>query len=101
MNHPAQRCPREDFKCYLSQLSVELLENSSHSLDALDVLMDVSCAFKTIIGSPCSYDRRDKSKLITEVPLVSCNKDMKIISPSGLLLVLMASRNLFSLEQVS
>lgn len=24
-----------------------------------------------------SYDRRDKSKLITEVPLLSCNKDME------------------------
>ena len=59
MNHPAQRCPRQDFKCYLSQLSVELLENSSHGLDALGVLMEVSCAFKTKVRSPCSYDRWD------------------------------------------
>ena len=43
----------------LSQLSVELLENSSHGLDALGVLMEVSCAFKTKVRSPCSYDRRD------------------------------------------
>ena len=39
--------------------------------------MEVSCSFKTIVGSPCSYDRRDKSKRITEVPLLSCNKDIE------------------------
>ena len=77
VNHPAQYCPRQDVKCYLSQLSIELLENSSHGLDALGVLIEFPCAFKTIVGSPCSYDRRDKSKLITEVPLLSCDKDME------------------------
>ena len=77
VNHPVQRCLHQDFKCYLSQLSVELLENSSHGLDALGVLMEVSYAFKTIVDSPCSHDRQDKSKLITEVLLLSCNKDME------------------------
>ena len=39
--------------------------------------MEASCSFKFIVGSPCSYDRRDRSKLFEVVPLVSCNKDVQ------------------------
>lgn len=39
--------------------------------------MEVSCSFKSIVGSPCSYDRRDQSKSVTEVPLLSCVKDIE------------------------
>ena len=39
--------------------------------------MEVSCSFNVLVGSPCSYDRRDKSKVIAEVPLLSCNKDIE------------------------
>lgn len=39
--------------------------------------MDVSCSFKSIVGSPCSLDRRDKNRLIDEVPLLSCDKDIE------------------------
>ena len=35
--------------------------------------MKVSCSFNLLVGSPCSYDRRDKSK----VPLLSCKKDIE------------------------
>ena len=39
--------------------------------------MEVSCSFTSIVGSRCSYDRRDKSKITTEVQLVSCEKDIE------------------------
>ena len=39
--------------------------------------MEASCSFKFIVGSACSYDRRDRSKLFEVVPLVSCNKDVQ------------------------
>ena len=35
-----------------------------------------ACLFKAIVGSPCSYDRRDQSKSLNEVPL-SCIKDIE------------------------
>ena len=39
--------------------------------------MAVSCSFKAIVGSPCSHDRRDQSKSLNEVPLLSCVKDIE------------------------
>ena len=39
--------------------------------------MAVSCSFKAIVGSPCSHDRRDHAKLVNEVPLLSCVKDIE------------------------
>ena len=39
--------------------------------------MEASCSFKFGVGSACSYDRRDRSKLFELVPLVSCNKGHK------------------------
>ena len=39
--------------------------------------MEASCSFKFIVGSACSYDRQDRSKLFEVVPLVSCNKDVQ------------------------
>ena len=38
---------------------------------------EASCSVKFIVGSACSYDRRDRSKLFEVVPLVSCNKDVQ------------------------
>ena len=32
-------------------------------------------SFKVIVGGPCSYDRRDQSKSVNEVLLLSCVKD--------------------------
>ena len=40
-------------------------------------IMAVSCSFKAIVGSPCSHDGRDHSKLVNEVPLLSCVKDIE------------------------
>ena len=37
--------------------------------------MEASSSFKFMVGSACSYDRQDRSKLFEVVPLVSCNKD--------------------------
>ena len=39
--------------------------------------MEASCSFNFRVGSACSYDRRDRSKLFEVVPLVSCNKGHK------------------------
>ena len=39
--------------------------------------MALSCSFKEIVGSPCSHDRRDHTKLVNEVPLLSCVKDIE------------------------
>ena len=39
--------------------------------------MAISCSFKAIVGSPCSHDRRDHGKLVNEVPLLSCVKDIE------------------------
>ena len=39
--------------------------------------MALSCSFKAIVGSPCSHDRRDHTKLVNEVPLLSCVKDIE------------------------
>ena len=39
--------------------------------------MTVSCSFKAIVSSPCSHDRRDQSKSVNEVPLLSCEKDIE------------------------
>ena len=38
---------------------------------------EASCSVEFIVGSACSYDRRDRSKLFEVVPLVSCNKDVQ------------------------
>ena len=39
--------------------------------------MEASSSFKFMVGSTCSYDRQDRSKLFEVVPLVSCNKDVQ------------------------
>ena len=39
--------------------------------------MAVSCSFNAIVSSPCSHDRRDQSKSVNEVPLLSCVKDIE------------------------
>ena len=46
--------------------------------------MPVSCSFKAIVGSPCSRDRRDQSKSVNEVPLLSCVKDIEFKSQVAL-----------------
>ena len=45
--------------------------------EATGKIMAVSCSFKAIVDSPCSHDRRDQSKLVNEVPSLSCVKDME------------------------
>ena len=35
-----------------------------------------ACSFKLIVGGPCSYDRRNQSKAVNEVLLLSCVKDI-------------------------
>ena len=36
-----------------------------------------ACSFKAIVGGPCSYNRRDQSKSVNEVLLLSCVKDIE------------------------
>ena len=38
--------------------------------------MSIRCSFSSIVGSQCSYDRRDKQKSTEVVPLQSCEKDI-------------------------
>ena len=39
--------------------------------------MDVlTCSFKSIVDTPCSHDRRDKSQSTAVIPLLSCTKDV-------------------------
>ena len=39
--------------------------------------MMAACSFKAIIGGPRSYDCRDQSKSVNEVPLLSCVKEIE------------------------
>ena len=36
-----------------------------------------ACSFKAIVGGPCCYDRRDETKSVNEVLLLSCVKDIE------------------------
>ena len=43
----------------------------------IDETMEGSCSFESLIGTPCSFDRRDKHRSSEIVPLSSlCNKDV-------------------------
>ena len=48
-----------------------------HCLCALfiDEAMEGSCSFESLVGTPCSFDRRDKHRSTEIVPLL-CNKDV-------------------------
>ena len=49
-----------------------------HCLCALfiDEAMEGSCSFESLVGTPCSFDRRDKHRSTEMVPLSLCNKDV-------------------------
>ena len=49
-----------------------------HCLCALliDEAMEGSCSFESLVGTPCSFDRRDKHRSTEIVPLSLCNKDV-------------------------
>ncbi|RMX38055.1 hypothetical protein pdam_00024876, partial [Pocillopora damicornis] len=38
--------------------------------------MEGSCSFESLVGTPCSFDRRDKHRSTKIVPLSLCNKDV-------------------------
>ena len=38
--------------------------------------MEGSCSFESLVGTPCSFDRRDKYRSTEMVPLSLCNKDI-------------------------
>ena len=38
--------------------------------------MEVCCSFKSIVGEPCSFDRRDRTRSREIVPLQSCAKNI-------------------------
>ena len=46
--------------------------------EATGKIVAVSCSFKAIVGSPCSHDRRDQSKSLNEVQLLSSVKDIEM-----------------------
>ena len=49
-----------------------------HCLCALfiDEAMEGSCSFESLVGTPCSFDRKDKHRSTEIVPLSLCNKDV-------------------------
>lgn len=49
-----------------------------HCLCALfiDEAMEGSSSFESLVGTPCSFDRRDKHRSTEIVPLSLCNKDV-------------------------
>ena len=65
--------------------------------------MEASCSFKFIVRSACLYDRQDRSKLFGVVPLVSCNKEIRmyrVIKVLGVLPELRTRVNLTLPKQV-
>ena len=42
----------------------------------IDEAMEGSCSFEPLVGTPCSFDRRDKHRSTEIVPLSLCNKDV-------------------------
>ncbi len=38
--------------------------------------MEECCSFKTIVGSSCSFDAKDRKRQTEIVPLQSCTKDI-------------------------
>lgn len=40
------------------------------------VKMEACCSFKTIVGSSCSFDAKDRKRQTEIVPLLSCTKDI-------------------------
>ena len=42
----------------------------------IDEAMEGSCSFESLVGTPCSFDRRDKHRSTEIVPLWLCNKDV-------------------------
>ena len=41
----------------------------------IDEAMEGSCSLESLVGTPCSFDRRDKYRSTEIVPLSLCNKD--------------------------
>ena len=42
----------------------------------IDEAMEGSCSFEPLVGTPCSFDRRNKHRSTDIVPLLLCNKDV-------------------------
>ena len=42
----------------------------------IDEAMEGSCSFESLLGTPCSFDRRDKHRSTEIVPLSLCNQDV-------------------------
>ena len=42
----------------------------------LVVIMEVKCSFNSLVGSPCSYDPRDRQKSTVVIPFVDCKRDI-------------------------
>jgi hypothetical protein len=65
-----------------------------------------SCSFQSYVGGSCSFDKRDKTKSVKLVNLLSCNKDItshkKALSFSGVsdeVDLILARSSLYSVSQ--
>ena len=61
----------------------------------IDEAMEGSCSFESLVGTPCSFDRRDKHRSTEIVPLSLCNKDVTGHRSTWSFLVLKAKQTLF------
>ena len=39
-------------------------------------IMEVSCSFKSVVGSFCGFDAKDRKRQTQIIPLLSCSKDI-------------------------
>ena len=63
--------------------------------------MSIRCSFSSVVGSQCSYDRRDKQKSTEVVPLLSCEKDVKCDVKCEVDLILSRASLFVSIEESS
>ena len=38
--------------------------------------MEICCSFKSVVGGPCTFDRKDRKGDTQVIPLLSCQKDV-------------------------
>ena len=50
--------------------------SKQHLVKVVLLIMEACCSFKSIVGSPCGYDAKDRKRQTKIIPLLSCSKDI-------------------------
>ena len=61
--------------CLIIKLLPSLFFFLTRNLCKATAKIIAACSFKDIVSGPCCYDRRDQTKSLNEVLLLSCVKD--------------------------